>query len=1013
MAVNDKKAEPHQRPDSAAPWTIREREYPPRLQERERELLQRRREGLKQAGVSDSDRPAVGFALSGGGIRSATFCLGVFQALAARGLLSRIDYLSTVSGGGYFGSFLGRMFARDYADIVTVQELIKPKADAHSVPIVPAGKRPDPVRLLRDSSRYLAPNGSSDLLSAIAILLRNWVAVQVVVFTFVLAIFLGLQLLTWAVPPMSAGTWGPLWVSPVTGAIGLAALLLVVPLGWAYWLASRLRLSEVHPIAGLAFAAALGWYGPEILQYVGLPPEAGLGTFLRGLLIVSVATFLFWLRAITLAAKATVVELGEIDAKRYFDVQPRPALMVEEHSDWVTLLFWIAAACGVAFWRLDATYPRVSGALAIAGGVAVALYAFAWIGAYYAYWRAETRAGVASGVMHRYRDDEMRNTLTEWLAAAIAVTLFLAALALIDTLGLTLYAKWVEAKGFPWQAIVGAVAAATPLLLNLDRLAAVFRNESGPRAKLPPQLVAVLVALLAGTAVLVAGDALSHAFAWRFATPSREWPPQWELPVAAFATAAFASWLFARTWAFLNRSAQHHFYASRLTRAYLGASNRDREGTGVTLPVPGDDISDADYWDGRVLDNGGPLHLVNVTINETASTTDRTVNRDRKGIGLAIGPAGLSAGARHHALLVRTTAQPNVMARVQNALAGSAFVHNVMNLLRRPDVPPAQALLDENARRELEPLISPTAGGKGSNMFGFKRSGNKDVESLSLGQWTAISGAAFSTGLGSRTSMAVSLLLGLANVRLGYWWRSGSDAHLREVRRRLSRQFGRLLRDAFPVQRYLLDEFTATFHGADDPHWYLTDGGHFENMGAYELVRRRLPLIVIVDGEADPTYTYEGLANLVRKARLDFRAEITFLDRDGARNAVHPALQPLLGSLDDLRPDRRGFSTARAALALIRYPDEAGRKVPPSLLLYLKPTLRPDDAVDVRHYKAMCGDFPQESTLDQFFDEAQWESYRRLGERIGTDLFADVGGAVVGRFTPGSLDPAAYLGTQG
>jgi hypothetical protein len=59
-----------------------------------------------------ADAGQVGVALSGGGIRSATFCLGVFQALARQGLIRKIDYLSTVSGGGYFGGFLGRMFSR-------------------------------------------------------------------------------------------------------------------------------------------------------------------------------------------------------------------------------------------------------------------------------------------------------------------------------------------------------------------------------------------------------------------------------------------------------------------------------------------------------------------------------------------------------------------------------------------------------------------------------------------------------------------------------------------------------------------------------------------------------------------------------------------------------------------------------------------------------------------------------------------------------------------------------------
>ena len=61
-------------------------------------------------GAGRPDRPLWGLALSGGGIRSATFCLGLLRALAARGLLARFDLISSVSGGGYIASTFGRLF---------------------------------------------------------------------------------------------------------------------------------------------------------------------------------------------------------------------------------------------------------------------------------------------------------------------------------------------------------------------------------------------------------------------------------------------------------------------------------------------------------------------------------------------------------------------------------------------------------------------------------------------------------------------------------------------------------------------------------------------------------------------------------------------------------------------------------------------------------------------------------------------------------------------------------------
>jgi len=281
-------------------------------------------------------------------------------------------------------------------------------------------------------------------------------------------------------------------------------------------------------------------------------------------------------------------------------------------------------------------------------------------------------------------------------------------------------------------------------------------------------------------------------------------------------------------------------------------------------------------------------------------------------------------------------------------------------------------------------------------------------EQLTVGQWLAISGAAFSTGLGSRTSLGLSLLTGLANVRLGYWWESNSRSGVR--RSSVAARISRALRWLFPVQSYLLDEFTSRFHGSALPYWNLSDGGHFENMGAYELVRRRLPVMVVVDAEADPDYTFSGLANLIRKARLDFGAEITFLDEKGLEEVFGD--QPhYFGTLSDLRrgrrvsetrpqkrwpwraarvevegSDQKRFSAAHGALARVTYPG-SGPSQRDSWLIYVKPTLVGEESADLLQYHADHPSFPQEPTADQFFDEAQWESYRKLGEHIASVLF--------------------------
>src|SRR6516164_5922223 len=177
--------------------------YPKELEDAELDLIATRRGLLRSAEVDQQMKSTmVGFALSGGGIRSATFCLGVFQALARLKLLNAIDYMSAVSGGGYFASFLGRLFARpDVTGHEEVEEILTPAAANADEARIAAEANEDHkwrfrvFRWLRNNGRYLAPRGSGDVLLGLAVVLRNWFAIQIVLLTSLLAIFVALQLL--------------------------------------------------------------------------------------------------------------------------------------------------------------------------------------------------------------------------------------------------------------------------------------------------------------------------------------------------------------------------------------------------------------------------------------------------------------------------------------------------------------------------------------------------------------------------------------------------------------------------------------------------------------------------------------------------------------------------------------------------------------------------------------------------------------------------------------------------
>src|SRR5947209_3516800 len=119
----------------------------------------------------------IGLAFSGGGIRSATFNLGVLQGLAKYGLLKRLDYLSTVSGGGYIGSWLIKWILRDGVD--QVEKELGGK--------VHPGEEPAPVNFLRDYSNYLTPRTGflgADTWAAVAIYLRNLLLNQTILVLF-------------------------------------------------------------------------------------------------------------------------------------------------------------------------------------------------------------------------------------------------------------------------------------------------------------------------------------------------------------------------------------------------------------------------------------------------------------------------------------------------------------------------------------------------------------------------------------------------------------------------------------------------------------------------------------------------------------------------------------------------------------------------------------------------------------------------------------------------------------
>jgi hypothetical protein len=253
-------------------------------------------------------------------------------------------------------------------------------------------------------------------------------------------------------------------------------------------------------------------------------------------------------------------------------------------------------------------------------------------------------------------------------------------------------------------------------------------------------------------------------------------------------------------------------------------------------------------------------------------------------------------------------------------------------------------------------------------------------EELPLANWVAISGAAVSAAIGSGTSIGTSILATMTNVRLGYWWK-------RDRARKAASLLWAGLHDT--MQNYLFLELRGAFDGTRRRRWYLTDGGHFENSGIYALLQRQVRFIIACDNGADPEYQMADIVRLLGRARTDLGANIDFLDADQikARFGSDSPLLSYIGPYAALA-QRATLEAPRgplAALAAIHYANgDSG------LLLLVKPRLTLTEPPELLAYRSLpgCGDFPQQTTGDQFFDEAQWEAYRRLGELAGTKLFA-------------------------
>jgi hypothetical protein len=226
----------------------------------------------------------------------------------------------------------------------------------------------------------------------------------------------------------------------------------------------------------------------------------------------------------------------------------------------------------------------------------------------------------------------------------------------------------------------------------------------------------------------------------------------------------------------------------------------------------------------------------------------------------------------------------------------------------------------------------------------------------------AVSGAAASSNMGAASIKPLTPTLAILNVRLGYWLRNPRQIFKKEGWNKLANFY-------FVAELFgLLNENRKSV--------YLTDGGHIENLGIYELLKRRCKVIIAVDAEADPEMAFGSLNTMERYARIDLgvRIDLPWQKLTNVARTIAKAI--------DETGDCPKLSGPHCAIGEIEYPEN--RK---GVLVYIKASLTGDENDYVFHYKKRYSRFPHETTLDQMFSEEQFEAYRALGYHAAFGLF--------------------------
>ncbi|MBV9301670.1 MAG: hypothetical protein JOY62_07875 [Acidobacteriaceae bacterium] len=877
--------------------------------EAERRALITRRKNLFANEQSDDEidrdlrNTLFGICFSGGGIRSATFNLGILQGLAGYKLLRFADYLSTVSGGGYIGSWFHGLVKRepykqlrdaagnnflDYESYLSAEESKPGKASE------------DPITFLRKYSNYLSPQLgllSPDTWVIGTIWLRNTILNQIILYLFIAAVLLMPLLIGNFARALEAVAHLSEYAPRVLDALILASILWTViriarNLGpivarefntrskrmspdndvsvWGtviapLWLISVLisfliatgHFNPLHPLTGfITYFALLTLFGITLShggfwlcyreRHCKTPGWKAYRAFLAGIIAVVCALATFFLLVLDQKLVSYLAHTQTRISLKQFDIGPTAIGM------------WQSMSWGPAFTNL-----------ALAGGVAllVGLMGVDFPDAAREWYSRLSAKLVITGSLW-----------ASWFAlAAFAPLGVIWLFQYVKSLGVTVVLSWIAATLI--GVLSGKSSATSGKRTETAGAAKKSKLELLAEYAPPVALLGILIAI-STISFLSVNTVLAnfHDNASGLAVLSLDAHGTVRLTAAVIAIFVIALLLSARF--NINEFSMSHFYKNRLVRCYLGASHvGQRRPNAFTGFDPRDDIPLVDLDPDRGY--LGPFAIFNCALNLNHGS--ELAWQERKASSFVFTPKFCGYVPNH---------DPNGFIKTEN----------------------------------------------------FADPGGPHI-----GTATSISGAAANPNWGYHTDPTTAFLLTLFNVRLGWWiGNTRMPAPAATPGPRI----------AF---KYLISELLG-LTTEDSKYVNLSDGGHFENLGLYELARRKCRFIIVCDGEEDKTYQFESLGGAIRKIRIDFGHSVT--------------ISPKRIFLDG------GLSQVHCATGTISYNDGSY-----GTLLYLKASLTGDETYDVTQYKKADPAFPHDSTLNQFFTESKFESYRALGKHVVEKVF--------------------------